>query len=86
MLPGDLDLSREAQIIANKHATTGYDSCGESHIVTITNPDNVAMFAVAIARSDFEQAEVATAIVREPMSLRLNGQTTLQQGLFDDLQ
>lgn len=86
MLPCNLDLSREAQIITNKHVATGYDSCGETHIVTIANPDNVAIFTVAITRGDFEQAEVATSIMSQAMRLRINGRTTLRQGLFEDPQ
>lgn len=75
VLPGQLDLSAEAEVVANEHTGTGHYTSRECFVVGIPQAQHPAIIVVVVAILDFHEAEIPLTLVAQRMSEVADGET-----------
>ncbi len=74
VLASKLDLTAEAQIVADEHGSTGDNPGWERLVVRVPEPQHPAIILTRLLSMDFHEPEVASAVVSEAVRLRADGQ------------
>lgn len=85
VLAGELNLTAEAEVIADEHQRTGDDARREHLVVRIPKAKHPAVIFAGFAAVDFHQAEVSSAVMSEAVGLARNGEPGRCQGPLNGL-
>ena len=74
VLASELHFTTEAQIVADEHRGTGDNPGWERLVVRVPESENPAIIFAGLLGVDLHEAEVASAIMRQGVRLRADGQ------------